>query len=72
MKRRRCNICCCEVYRDEPGSYCQDCRGVLGREDDAGQSAYHEQYAIEHEARIQEHMKRVEECQRKRASQAFR
>jgi hypothetical protein len=25
---RRCTICHCEKYEDEPGSYCQDCKGV--------------------------------------------
>lgn len=26
---RECNVCCCTLYLDEPGRYCQDCRTVV-------------------------------------------
>lgn len=58
--RRRCNICGCELYKDELGSYCQDCRGLLSRDHrDSGNQPYHEQYAREQEERVQAHIKRV-------------
>lgn len=28
-KKRCCQICCCELYEDEPGTACQDCRAVV-------------------------------------------
>lgn len=29
VHRRHCQCCHAELYDDEPGSYCKDCRGVF-------------------------------------------
>lgn len=59
---RKCAICGCELYEDETGIYCQDCRGVLAliaRLHDA--PGYYRVYAADpsRERRIRRHCRRV-------------
>ena len=60
MRKRRCNICGCELYKDERGSYCQDCRGILNRTHEcASRHWFTDDWARENERRVKEHAERV-------------
>lgn len=59
IRKRSCTICKCELYEDERGSYCQDCRTICERIGDENEKPRWADNP-DRQARLQIHAERIE------------